>query len=132
MASTELLKKLRMQPGQRVLILNAPEGYLDELVPLPEGVEVADKPEGVFDFVQVFAKDLAELDKLVRVAAEAVKHDGLFWVSYPPKSAKVESDLSRDVVWKSVAKTGLRAVTQVSVNDVWSAIRFRSADKVGE
>ena len=132
MASTKLLKKLRMQPGQRVLILNAPQDYLEELGPLPEGVEVADKPEGVFDFVQVFAKDLAELEELAPVASESVKRDGLFWVSYPKKSAKVESDLSRDVVWKAVAKTGLRPVTQVSVNDVWSAIRFRSADKVGE
>ena len=132
MASTKLLKKLRMQPGQRVLILNAPQDYLEELGPLPEGVEVADKPEGVFDFVQVFAKNMAELEKQVPVAAEAVKHDGLLWVSHPKKSSSVESDLSRDVVWKSVAKTGLRAVTQVSVNDVWSAIRFRSADKVGE
>ena len=66
------------------------------------------------------------------VAAEAVKHDGLLWVSYPKTSSGVESDLLRDVVWKSVAKTGLRPVTQVSVNDKWSAIRFRPADKVGE
>jgi hypothetical protein len=132
MAGTRLLKKLRMQPGQRVLILNAPQDYLEELGPLPEGVEVADKPEGVFDFVQVFAKNMAQLEEQVPVAAETVKHDGLLWVSYPKKSAKVESDLSRDVVWKAVAKTGLRPVTQVSVNDVWSAIRFRSADKVGE
>ena len=42
MASTRLLKNLRMQAGQRVLILNAPPGYLDELGPLPAGVEVAD------------------------------------------------------------------------------------------
>ena len=132
MASTKLLKKLRMQPGQRVLILNAPEGYLDELGPLPESVELVQEPEGNLDFVHVFAKDLAQLDKLAPVAAEAVKHDGLFWVSYPKKSSSVESDLSPDVVWKAVAKTRLRAVTQVSVNDVWSAIRFRPADKVGE
>ena len=130
-ASTKLLRKLRMQPGQRVLILNAPEGYLDELGPLPEGVELVQEPEGNLDFVHVFAKDLAELDKLAPVAAEAVKHDGLFWVSYPKKSSKVEGDLSRDVVWQEVAKTGLRAVTQVSVNDAWSAIRFRPADKMG-
>ena len=132
MASTKLLKKLRMQPGQRVLILNPPQDYLEELGLLPEGVEVADKPEGVFDFVHVFAKDLEELEKLVPVAAEPVKHDGLFWVSYPKKSSSVESDLSRDVVWKSVAKTGLRAVTQVSVNDVWSALRFRPPEVVGK
>ena len=132
MASTKLLKKLRMQPNQRVLILNAPDRYLDELGPLPEGVGLVQEPEGNLDFVHVFAKDLADLEKLAPLAAEAVKRDGLFWVSYPKKSSGVESDLSRDVVWQEVAKAGLRAVTQVSVNDVWSAIRFRPADKVGE
>ena len=44
----------------------------------------------------------------------------------------MKSDLSRDIVWKTVAKTGLRPVTQVSVNDVWSAIRFRPLGKVGK
>jgi hypothetical protein len=132
MAGTQLLKKLRMLPDQRVLILNAPPGYQDELGPLPEGVELAEQPEGTFDFVQVFAKDLTELERLAPVAAHVVKHDGLFWVSYPKKSSKMESDLSRDVVWKAVAKTGLRPVTQVSVNDVWSALRFRPPEKVGK
>ena len=125
MTSSKLQKKLRMQPNHRVLILNAPEGYLDEIGPLPEGVEVTDLPGEGFDFVHVFAKDMAELEQLAPLAAESVRYDGLFWVSYPKKSAMVESDLSRDIVWKAVAKGGLRAVAQVSVNDVWSAIRFR-------
>jgi len=132
MAGAHLLKKLRMQPGQRVVILNAPPGYLDEPGELPECVEVVDRAEGTLDFVQVFAKDLAELEKLAPVAAQAVKHDGLLWVSYPKKSAKVESDLSREVVWQAVAKIGLRPVAQVSVNDVWSALRFRPPEKVGK
>jgi hypothetical protein len=132
MAGAPLLKKLRMQPGQRVLILNAPVGYVSQLGELPEGVEVAEQPGGTFDFVQIFSKDLAELEKLAPVAVEAVKHDGLLWVSYPKKSSKMESDLDRDVVWKEVANTGLRAVAEVSVNEVWSAIRFRPPEKVGK
>jgi hypothetical protein len=132
MAGAELWKKLRMQPGQRVLILNAPAGYVDGLGELPEGVEVEEQLDGVFDFVQVFAKDLAELERLAPLAAEAVKYDGLLWVSYPKKSSKMESDLSREVVWEVVAKTGLRPATQVSVDEVWSALRFRPPEKVGK
>ena len=98
---------------------------------MPEGVELAQEPQGTFDFVQVFAKDLPELERLATLAAGAVKDDGLFWVSYPKKSSKVESELSRDVVWKAVAKTGLRPVTQIAINDVWSALRFRPPEKVG-
>jgi len=132
MAGAQLLKKLRMRPDQRVLILNAPPGYLEELGQLPEGVEVAEHLDGVFDFVQVFAENMAELEQLASVAVDSVKYDGLLWVSYPKKSSGLESDLSRDVVWKEVAKTGLRAVSQVSVNQVWSAIRFRPPEEVGK
>jgi hypothetical protein len=132
MAGAELWNKLRMQPGQRVLLLNAPAGYLNELGELPEGVEVADDFNGTFDFVQVFVKNLAELERLAPLAVDAVTYDGLLWVSYPKKGSRMESDLSRDVVWEEVAKTDLRAVSQISVNDVWSAIRFRPPEKVGQ
>jgi len=132
MAGAQLLKKLRMQPDQRALILNAPPGYVEELGQLPLGVEVAEHLDGVFDFVQVFAENMAELEQLASVAVDSVKYDGLLWVSYPKKSSGLESDLSRDVVWKEVAKTGLRAVSQVSVNQVWSAIRFRPPEEVGK
>jgi hypothetical protein len=132
MAGTELLSKLGMQPGQQVLILNAPVGYLDELGELPEGVEVAEQHNGTFDFVQVFVSDLAELKSLAPLAADSVTYEGLFWVSYPKKGSKMESDLTREVVWEEVARTGLRAASEVSLNDLWSAIRFRPPEKVGQ
>jgi hypothetical protein len=121
-----------MAGAQRVLILNAPPGYLDELGSLPDGVELSEEREGAFDFVQVFANDLAEMEKVAPVGASAVEHDGLFWVSYPKKSSKVESDLSRDVVRKVVAETGQRPLTQVSVNNAWSALRLRPPEKAGK
>jgi len=132
MSKTALVKKLRIQPGQRVLIMSAPQGYFDELGDLPEGVEVAGEPDGTFDFVQLFVKNLAEVGGLGPAAVEAVKHDGLLWISYPKRSSKVETDLSRDVLRKVIAKMGLRPVALVSVNDVWSSMRFRPAEKVGK
>ena len=132
MAKSQLVKKLRIQPGHRMLILKAPPGYVDELGDLPEGVEVAEQPEGTFDFVQLFVKSLAELRSRSPAAIEAVKYDGLLWISYPKKSSQLGSDLTRDVIWAEVVKTGWRPVAQVSVNDVWSAIRVRPAEKVGK
>ncbi len=65
-------------------------------------------------------------------AVSAVKHDGLLWISYPKRSSKVETDITRDVGWEAVTQAGLRAVTQVSINDVWSALRFRPVDRIGK
>lgn len=129
MASSPV-KKLRIQPGHRLLILNAPSAYIGSLADMPEGIEVSEKPEGKFDFVHVFVKDSAELADLGPVAFEAVKYDGLLWISYPKRSSKVPTDLSRDVVWELTADTGLRPVAQVSIDEVWSALRFRPAEQV--
>lgn len=132
MATTPLSKKLRIQPGQRILILNAPGGYFEELGPLPEDVEMAQAPDGEFDFVHLFVKNVTELERLGPVAIDAVVHDGLLWISYPKKSSKATTDLTRDVGWDVVAEAGLRPVTQVSIDNVWSALRFRPVEQVGK
>ncbi len=130
--STPLIKKLRIQPGQRVLILNPPEGYVASLGDLPEGVELSDVAEGKFDFVHLFVRDSAELDALRPAALEVLTYDGVLWISYPKKSAKVPTDLSRDVLWDLMGDTGLRPVTQIAIDAVWSALRFRPTEVVGK
>ena len=131
METNPLIKKLRIQPGQRLLILNAPEGYLSNLGQLPDGVEVKDVPDGVFDFVQVFVKSITELEKQVPVAIKAVKYDGLLWICYPKQSSGIKTDINRDTGWSVVQKAGLRPVTQVAIDDTWSALRFRPVERVG-
>lgn len=132
MSQTSLVKKLGIRPGQRVLILNAPDGYVESLGELPEGVELTHTREGRFGFVHLFVKDSTELDAFRPAAMDAVEYDGLLWISYPKRSSKVKTDLTRDVLWEMMKGTGLRPVTQVSVDAVWSAIRFRPEEKVGK
>ena len=131
MASSSLAKKLQLKAGQRAVILNAPPGYLDEIAPLPEGVEYAAGPEGSFDFVQVFVKNIEDLERLLPIAMRAVKHDALLWIAYPKGGAKAGTDLNRDILWNAVSRHGLSGVALVSLNDVWSAMRFRPSERVG-
>lgn len=127
----DLIRKLRLQPGQRALILDAPAGYLAALGELPEGVTVATETAGEasFEFVHVFVRDSAHWRQIGPAASAAVVYDGIFWVSYPKRSARVDSDLSRDLMWELVE--GMRPVTQISIDDTWSALRFRPAERVG-
>ena len=129
---SSLVKKLRIQAGQRVLILNAPPGYVESLVDLPQDVTISNGGEGPFDFVHLFVRDSAQYHDLIGQATKAVVYDGLLWISYPKRSAKVETDLSRDDFWGLAAEAGLRPVTQISVDEVWSALRFRPAAEVGK
>ncbi len=128
--ATPLPKKLRLHTIQKALILNAPQGYLDLLGDLPEGMKVYQKAEGKFEFVHLFVKDRAEYQDLAPIALEAVEYDGLLWISYPKKSAKIKSDLSRDILWDMTKGTGIRPVTQISIDETWSALRFRPDEEV--
>jgi hypothetical protein len=132
MSETSLVKKLGIRSGQRVLILNAPDGYVELLGELPNGVELSETRMGRFDFVHLFVKDSTELDAYRPAAMDALEYDGLLWISYPKRSSKVKTDLTRDVLWELMKGTGLRPVTQVSLDAVWSAMRFRPTEEVGK
>src|SRR4030042_634743 len=131
MAESGLIKKLLLKPGQKAAIFNPPAGYLDGLGPLPEGAELMARPGAPLDFVQLFVKDKAELDNRVPGALRSLKNDGIFWISYPKGSAKIKTDLNRDILWKLMEKYGFDGVAMVSIDETWSAMRFRPKDKVG-
>jgi hypothetical protein len=61
----------------------------------------------------------------VDLAAGAAREDRLVWVVYP-KVGKLGTDLNRDALARLVMKdAGIRPVRQVSIDDTWSALRFR-------
>jgi len=132
MADGGLIKKLLLKPGQKAAVFNPPAGYLEGLGPQPEGIELVAKPSGPLDFVHQFVKDRAELDKFVPGALRFLKDDAIFWISYPKGTAKVKTDLNRDILWKLMEKHGFDGVAMVSIDETWSAMRFRPKETVGK
>jgi hypothetical protein len=132
MTMSSLAKKLLIKQGHRIAVLNPPLKYVEDLRPLPDGAECPSALAGQYDFVHLFAGNKAELEKLLPQALGALKKDGLFWVSYPKQSSKVKTDLNRDILWKLVGKHGFDGVSLISINDVWSAMRFRAHEAVGK
>ena len=132
MSTTSLIKKLRLLPGARVLILSPPQWYLETLqAKHSETIDTVAIGDDKYDFVHLFVWDSDEFNALLPAALKANKYDGIFWLSYPKKSSGVATDLSRDVFWDLMANSGLRPVTQISIDEIWSALRFRPAEKVG-
>jgi hypothetical protein len=120
-----LIKKLKIDAGQRVLILNSPADYIKKLGKLPENVAITNKLNGKFNIVQIFTKNVKELKKLTPKAIKALKPNGLIWISFPKGSSKIQTDLSRDSGWESIEKTNLKWIALISVNDMWSAFALR-------
>jgi hypothetical protein len=125
MTQSSLAKKLQIKPNARVLVLGAPKDYAASLTPLPEGVTIATAARGQFDVVHLFVKGAGELEERAPKAIAAVREGGVLWISYPKKSSKVSTDLTRDAGWKAIEEAGWGGVAQVSIDATWSALRFR-------
>jgi hypothetical protein len=132
MAGTSLEKKLRMAPGQRMVILGEKEATHLVRDCAPEGVEWCTAEDKNVDYVHIFARYQTQLMELLPLAQACIKHDGLLWISYPKKSAKTNTDLDREITWQVVEPFGIRPVMQISVDSTWSALRFRPKDMVGK
>lgn len=130
MLDAALAKKLRILPGNRLLLLNAPDGYSATLA-LPEGVTVETDPAGAYDVVQLFARTLADVDRDLPAAIAATRPRGMLWIAWPKKTAKLPTDLTRDTLWPRVHETGWNGVAAISIDETWSALRFRPNDEVG-
>ncbi len=123
-STASLAHKMKLKPDARAAVINAPPGYLEELVP-PEGVTVATNLKGQFDWVQIFVKNQAELAKVLDKAAASLKPVSLLWISFPKGTSKIQTDLTRDKGWDRLKTMDLRWVNLVSVNDTWSAFAVR-------
>jgi len=77
------------------------------------------------DVVLLFVRNRDELAREWPAIAGSVRDSAVVWVSYPKKSGAMTTDLSRDVGWEPVGDTGFEGVSQVAVDETWSALRFK-------
>ena len=111
--------KLQIKAGQSVTVVNPPPGLV-----LP-GM-VAGAPAAVADAVVAFVARLEDLGSAEQALA-AARADRLAWISYP-KGGRLGTDLNRDRLVAALAAHGVQPVRQVSIDDTWSALRFRPAN----
>src|SRR5512135_1774516 len=111
MPENPLAKKMKLTPGRRCAIINAPDGYLKELAPLPVGAEIAGKLSGKFDWIQLFVQSSAELEKRITKVVAALNPESILWISFPKGSSKIQTDLTRDKGWDSLKKLDLMWIT---------------------
>jgi hypothetical protein len=122
MPESSLAKKIKLKPGLRAAVIQAPEGYLDEL---RRDLDIAPALRGKFDWIQIFVRSKADLDELALKAAQALRPDAILWITFPKGSSKIQTDLTRDKGWDEVQKLGLKWINLVSINETWSAFSMR-------
>jgi hypothetical protein len=119
-----VVRKLRLAPSKRPIVVGAPEGFRDALA-AGLGRPIGHAIDGRHDWILLFARDRAALEASIAAAAAALDVPGALWIAYPKGSSKIQTDLTRDAGWESVAAADLMWLTLVSIDDTWSAFSLR-------
>lgn len=124
-----LLVKMNYKGQKRIAVLNGEEIILKALkVAIPgTAIDTEIDPRFPYEFIVVFLTAKSEVEPVASAAIHNLTADGVLWFSYPRKnSKKISSDIDRDHGWDFLIERGFDKVRQVSVNDDWSALRFRN------
>jgi hypothetical protein len=119
-----LAQKLGIKPGQRLIILNAPDDYAATLGTLPEGIQAISRLDGQFDFIQFFTTDRTELEDRFPELKNALYPAGMLWISWPKKAARIPTDLHEDIIRNTGLANGLVDVKVCAVDNRWSGLKF--------
>jgi len=117
-------QKMGIKPGQRIIILNAPEGYEATLGAALDEVEVAHDLSGKFDLIQYFVTERAAYERDFPLLRDALTTAGMLWVSWPKKAAKMNTDLDENFIRDFGLANGLVDVKVIAVDERWSSLKF--------
>ncbi len=110
-----------IKQGARALFVNAPADAIDA-IDLPK-LDIESVLSGEFDYIHVFAITQAELHEQFPKLKKYIKTAGTLWVSWP-KSGQKGTDLAITKVIEIGYDYGLVESKALSINSVWSALKF--------
>jgi len=125
---TALFKKLQLPPSlDEILILNEPEGFCKELDCLKDVIVKESLIQvSEVDFALIFVKEKKQVENRIETVFPKLVGDAILWFAYPKKSSKkYTSEITRDIGWGVLGDYNLKPVRQVSIDEDWTALRFR-------
>jgi hypothetical protein len=115
-----VLDKLGWTPGRDAAAIGVPENLESLFTPLEPG-----EPDSPIWRIQFVADVAAATAAAIGPAVEDYREGGWLWFAYPKKTGALKTDISRDHGWDALLAQDFLPVTQVALDDTWSALRFR-------
>ena len=114
-------QKMGIKENSRALFINAPSDAIDGME-LPE-IDIITSLTGEFDYIHLFVKDQSDYKARFSKLKSHLKLNGMLWVSWP-KNGLLDTDLTLPKVINIGYQFGLVESTCLSINSVWSALKF--------
>lgn len=121
-----LAEKLLLKPGTCVFLQNAPS---PAPISAPADSSSASRPEAA-DVILLFVMSQAALARFVPDVLAGYQDGNVLWLVYPKKSSGTKTDLSRDIGWLPLEAADFLPVTQIALDETWSALRFRRRSEI--
>ena len=128
---TPLFKKLNLKDHRSIFVVNARKTFDSEL-DLLDGVTIRRRvtSKSTVSFAVFFVQTFDAIEKAA-VSLGQCDEDPIIWFAYPKASSKnLMCEFNRDNGWDAVGNAGFEGVRQVSIDDDWSALRFRRVDHI--
>ncbi|HWU19498.1 MAG TPA: DUF3052 domain-containing protein [Devosia sp.] len=129
-SGTPLAQKLGLRDGQRVLFIDLPQALAglatSRLFTQSSQVTAAQAggAEPGYDVIHLFTSARAVLEALAQRLMELIARNGMIWVSWPKKAAKIATDITEDVIRAVVLPLGLVDVKVCAVDQTWSGLKL--------
>jgi hypothetical protein len=119
-------QKMGIKENSRAVFVNADKEALEH-INLP-ALDIPTKLEEEFDYIHLFVKTQTEFIDYFPKLKPHLKPNGMLWVSWP-KGGKSGTDLNIKTVIKLGYDFGLVESTCLSINNIWSALKFTHPKK---
>ena len=122
-SGTPLAKKLGYRDGVSVFAVGMPASVRAEIaqVAKPKFASKATKGQPA---AHVFATQAKALEAELKRLRPLLASDGMVWVSWPKKAAKVETDITEDTIRTIALPMGYVDVKVCAVDEVWSGLKL--------
>jgi hypothetical protein len=130
-SNLNILEKLQLKEEKNLLIQGLPSSvekqfaklsYNKNLTPLLKTRKV--------DFALIFAINQLQLNNILKEVFSSLHAECKLWIAYPKPTSKIVSDLNRDASWEILSDNEYEAVRQVTLDHVWTAMRFTKLDQI--
>ncbi len=119
-------QKMGVKENSRAIFIHPDELAIDNLnLPL---LNIQNKLKDDFDYIHLFVKTQTDFILNFPSLKPYLKPNGMLWVSWP-KGGKLGTDLNIKSVIKLGYDFGLVESTCLSINDIWSGLKFTHPKK---
>ncbi len=131
-SGTPLAKKLGLKPGMTVMVVGFSGDYSELVAPVPDGVRILDEgpvaiapgSDSAVDVLHLFTNSRDELFRVLDEARGVIKQDGMIWVSWYKKAAKLPTEITEDTIRDAALPMGLVDVKVCAVDEKWSGLKL--------